>query len=61
MEKTNITCIPNGPMIIEGQFVIKDAGGNVLETQEKVYLCRCGASSKKPFCDGTHKSCGFKD
>jgi CDGSH-type Zn-finger protein len=31
-----------------------------LSTQERTVLCRCGASTKKPFCDGTHSRIGFQ-
>jgi CDGSH-type Zn-finger protein len=56
-----ITIINNGPIRIEGDFVIKDADGNVFDTagKERISLCRCAHSSKIPFCDGTHKTCGF--
>jgi CDGSH-type Zn-finger protein len=35
--------------------------GAAYETRNRVTLCRCGQSSNKPFCDGTHASVGFKD
>jgi CDGSH-type Zn-finger protein len=28
--------------------------------KEKIFLCRCGGSNNKPFCDGTHKKIEFK-
>lgn len=56
MSDTNkITAIPNGPLVVEGNFRIKGVGGNVLSSADKVYLCRCGKSVNKPFCDGSHK------
>ncbi|HOJ17215.1 MAG: CDGSH iron-sulfur domain-containing protein [Ignavibacteriales bacterium] len=61
MEKTKISLVPNGPIIVDGEFTVTGIDGKILDTKEKVYLCRCGQSSKKPFCDGTHKTCGFKD
>jgi CDGSH-type Zn-finger protein len=56
-----ITIINNGPIRIEGEFEVVDANGKTLDLAGKtaISLCRCGASSKKPFCDGTHKTCGF--
>jgi CDGSH iron-sulfur domain-containing protein 3 len=55
----------NGPLlveILEGSVQLVDAEGNPLplDPAKKVFsLCRCGASNRKPFCDGTHKTCGF--
>jgi CDGSH-type Zn-finger protein len=57
MEKTKITIIPNGPAKIEGDIQLNMMDGTELETKSLTYLCRCGQSSKKPFCDGTHKTC----
>lgn len=57
---TKVEVIPNGPLMVEGKLSIKDATGTEVE-KEKVFLCRCGASSKKPYCDGTHKKIEFKD
>jgi CDGSH-type Zn-finger protein len=53
---------PNGPLVVEGPFRLIDSEGNpfVLESTKPGFaLCRCGQSSKKPFCDGSHKACGF--
>ena len=54
----------NGPYLVEGEFTLTDHEGNVIEAKPgkngNVSLCRCGASSKKPFCDGTHSRIGFK-
>jgi 3-phenylpropionate/trans-cinnamate dioxygenase ferredoxin subunit len=54
----------NGPYVVptEGLELV-DADGNVVplpEGKDKVSLCRCGASSRKPFCDGTHSKVGFQ-
>lgn len=53
----------NGPLLIEGEDVnLCDATGAELEIQRRPFaLCRCGASSKKPFCDGAHGASGFQD
>jgi CDGSH-type Zn-finger protein len=45
---------------VTGLIELRDAGGKVLLTKNKVWLCRCGASTKKPFCDGTHSKIGFQ-
>jgi len=57
MAKTKLTVNKNGSLKVEGDFEIVDAEGNVygLQGRELVSLCRCGRSSNKPFCDGSHK------
>lgn len=51
----------NGPLEVSGPVTIEAADGTVLRTTDKAYLCRCGFSAKKPFCDGSHKREGFTD
>jgi CDGSH-type Zn-finger protein len=51
---------PNGPYVITGSIELRDTNGNVLPTQERTVICRCGASTNKPFCDGTHSKIGFQ-
>jgi len=46
----------NGPYVVSGQVKLIDAEGNEFETKATFSLCRCGQSSNKPFCDGTHKT-----
>jgi CDGSH-type Zn-finger protein/uncharacterized Fe-S cluster protein YjdI len=50
--------ISNGPLMVEGTIEFRAADGSTFVT-EKVWLCRCGHSANKPFCDGTHKKIGF--
>ncbi len=57
---TEIIVLKNGPLQMKGTLSIKHKDGKV-ETQKEVYLCRCGQSENKPFCDGTHRKCGFRD
>jgi len=57
----DITVIKNGPYRVTGVSDFKDSDGNVIEAGDEVWLCRCGRSGRKPFCDGTHKKVGFKD
>lgn len=61
MAATRITVKRNGSLRIEGDFEIVDAEGRPfgLAGRTQVSLCRCGRSGRKPFCDGTHKTCGF--
>jgi CDGSH-type Zn-finger protein len=56
-----ITLLPNGPLFVEGEFEVSLKDGTKIEVPgPKAALCRCGQSSKKPFCDGSHARCGFK-
>ena len=52
----------NGPYQVDGEFTLVNADGTTVETTpgKPVKLCRCGASTKKPFCDGTHSKIGFQ-
>ena len=52
----------NGPFLVEGPFRLIDADGNEypVAAGKRVSLCRCGGSTKKPFCDGTHSRIGFE-
>ena len=67
MSKVKITTLPHGPLKVEGDFEIVDAGGKVLDIKTRTpggvadaYLCRCGQSANKPFCDGSHTTAAFK-
>jgi len=51
----------SGPIWVRGGVTIQSADGSEYEVRNRVTLCRCGQSSKKPFCDGTHLGCGFHD
>ena len=56
--KVAVKPITNGPLMVEGTIEFRAADGSTFVT-EKVWLCRCGHSANKPFCDGTHKKIGF--
>jgi CDGSH-type Zn-finger protein len=55
-----IEAIKNGPYIVTGEVELIDADGNKFPAEKRMALCRCGASTEKPFCDGTHSKIGFK-
>ncbi len=55
-----ITPRPNGPLVVEGNLTLSSAGGLPTWSGTRVALCRCGESSNKPFCDGTHALVGFR-
>jgi CDGSH-type Zn-finger protein len=57
-----ITLVKNGPIKITGAVEVTDADGNRVELpvdKPAIFLCRCGESARKPFCDGKHKTNGF--
>jgi CDGSH-type Zn-finger protein len=60
MAEVTIEARPNGPYVVTGTVELRDTNGTVLPTQARVVLCRCGASTTKPFCDGTHSKIGFQ-
>jgi len=51
----------NGPLLVTGPVTVVDHLGNKFDAsgRDNIALCRCGASYRKPFCDGTHKTNGF--
>lgn len=59
-EKATINIRANGSLKVEGVTII-GADGNVISDGETVFLCRCGQSQNKPFCDGAHRAAGFED
>ena len=60
MADVTIEIIENGPYIVSGQVELKDGDGTSYPPKPRIALCRCGASTTKPFCDGTHSKIGFK-
>ena len=55
-----VTTFANGPIQLEGNLEICCGTGRTIARTQKTVLCRCGRSSKKPYCDGTHAKIGFK-
>lgn len=62
MADVQVVPTENGPYKVTGEIELVDAEGNVIDTSGKktVFLCRCGGSTNKPFCDGTHSKIGFQ-
>ena len=56
-----IEILENGPILLTGYFRFTDSDGNVTEKEHELFLCRCGNSSNKPYCDDTHKMTGVKN
>jgi CDGSH-type Zn-finger protein len=54
-----LTLMPNGPVRCFGNMEIRASGGRGGWVGVMASLCRCGESSNKPFCDGTHRDNGF--
>ncbi|MEZ5131193.1 MAG: CDGSH iron-sulfur domain-containing protein [Mycobacterium sp.] len=59
MSDVTITPLTDGPLEVSGEVEILAADGTPLKRGSKSYLCRCGHSANKPFCDGAHKREGF--
>ncbi|GAB4018135.1 (4Fe-4S)-binding protein [Spirosoma koreense] len=51
--------LPNGPLLVYGNLRVKDAQGHETQKNKVTAFCRCGASSNKPYCDGSHVKAGF--
>ncbi len=56
-----IKIIENGPIVLDVEGPISIARGDTSEQKPgPVFLCRCGQSATKPFCDGTHRKVRFE-
>lgn len=56
----SIVFCANGPVLVRGSVRLENTDGAVIQQGRRtVAICRCGASARKPFCDGTHKLIGF--
>ena len=63
MSDVTVLLIENGPLkVMGGVSLVDDVTGEPVASGDgdPVFLCRCGGSSNKPFCDGTHKRNGFQ-
>jgi CDGSH-type Zn-finger protein len=59
-EKPRIVPIPDGPLEVHGIEDLRNSRNEPVAHDEPMYLCRCGGSGNKPFCDGSHEQNGFK-
>ncbi|CAN5278252.1 hypothetical protein BH18GEM1_BH18GEM1_11170 [soil metagenome] len=59
MDEVVITPQESGPYHVRGNFKIVLSDGKTLDADGETWLCRCGNSTMKPFCDGTHSKSGF--
>lgn len=60
MADVTIDIIKNGPLIVKGEVELRDSDGKAYPAETRMALCRCGASTEKPFCDGAHSRIGFQ-
>jgi CDGSH-type Zn-finger protein len=58
-DAVTITPLQDGPYEVSGEVSIVAPDGTVLRETAKAYLCRCGHSANKPFCDSTHRRIGW--
>jgi len=59
-QKLIVKLMENGPAILEGTYTVESDSMDAQTSDKGVALCRCGGSSTKPLCDGTHKGIGFE-
>ena len=61
MAEVRIKTLKDGPYEVKGAIQLVDGKSAEFKlAAEPIYLCRCGQSATKPFCDGTHAKVGFK-
>jgi 3-phenylpropionate/trans-cinnamate dioxygenase ferredoxin subunit len=60
-DAVHIVPTENGPYKVTGPVELTDPQGNAIPARSgTIFLCRCGGSMNKPFCDGTHSKIGFQ-
>jgi len=60
-QEPEVRILKNGPILLKGFFRFRDSSGLETEKEHEIYLCRCGGSGNKPYCDDTHKKIGIKN
>lgn len=55
----NVLPLPNGPLNVSGNLELVTGTGHTINKVTETYLCRCGHSANKPYCDGSHGKAGF--
>jgi hypothetical protein len=55
-----ISVIEDGPLWVSGAIPVERSDGQPFQARNRVTLCRCGGSKRKPLCDGTHLEIGFR-
>lgn len=59
-EEQIVEVAKNGPLMVYGNITVKHPDGTRATQHNVTAFCRCGASSNKPYCDGSHKKIGFE-
>jgi uncharacterized Fe-S cluster protein YjdI len=59
-DRVQVKLIPNGPVELRGALRIQTPDGDFRDRDKSTFLCRCGASENKPYCDGSHNKVEFK-
>ena len=59
-EEIIVEPVLNGPLLVYGNLTVKNKDGEESQHHKVTAFCRCGASSNKPYCDGTHQKIGFE-
>jgi len=60
-KKPVIEAVKNASYKVTNLDNLYDSKGEKIPTKETIWLCRCGVSKNKPYCDGSHNQAGFKD
>jgi hypothetical protein len=61
MSDVKVQVLKDGPLLVAGKVALTGVDGKQIDMQQDpIALCRCGHSTKKPFCDGSHKKANFK-
>lgn len=55
----NAQPLKDGPLMVSGNLEVVSGTGRTVNKVTKAFLCRCGHSANKPYCDGSHKAAGF--
>jgi uncharacterized Fe-S cluster protein YjdI len=58
--ETIVETTPNGPLMVYGNVSVKDSTGTITKKSNATAFCRCGASGKKPYCEGSQKKINFQ-
>jgi len=58
--QVEVCALPDGPLQVTGEVHLKNEAGEIVVKTDKTFLCRCGASANKPYCDGSHRKIEFR-